>query len=445
MGLLSLRKPPRCVMAAPADRLAEAAPAAEPPAGWTGLGRRFAFGLAGEGAQSAFHFGLNVALLHHLSEYDYGLFAIVFVMGSLALTYSNALVATPVSVALPRLRRPGAADVQDSVFGAVALASSLLLAAGVGLALWLATSLAWIGPAGAAFIGFWSLRNYVRAALFARREAQYATAGDACFAASGILLAGLALAWAPGERLLVAALGALAAANALGCAAALATSGRPIRLSFDGRTWRHYRRHGSMVRWALVGVTTSNVQAQCQTFLVAVLVGPAAFAPIAAGLLLQAPLRIAVAALIGIVRPDFSEALAAGRLAHVRRLLQLTAALILAGSLAYGGLLWLGREIVRTYVFGPALAHEPMALVALLSWATAFVYLGYFLPQALLEAAGEFRSVAQATLISAGAALICVSVLLVVAEPVWSLLGVIAAEMVTLVWFWRAAIRIVRR
>lgn len=113
---------------------------------------RFGFGLAGEGAQSAFHFGLNLALLRSLSAYDYGLFAIVFALGSLALTYSNALVATPVSVALPRLRRPGAADVQDGVFGTVAVASSavLALATGAGLAWWSATP--WVAPAGASFV-----------------------------------------------------------------------------------------------------------------------------------------------------------------------------------------------------------------------------------------------------------------------------------------------------
>lgn len=431
------------MMAQPAEVRAALAPGERPGGGgWLALGRRFALGIVGEGAQSAFHFGLNVALLRRLSEYDYGLFAIVFVMGSLALTYSNALVATPVAVALPRLRRSGAADVQDGVFGAVAALSSAGLALATGLILLFSTSLAEVAAAAGLVIGLWSLRNYIRAALFARREPQHAVTGDACFAGTGILLTALVIAFVPAERTLAGALAALAVANAAGCAGALLAAGRGLRLSFDRRTWRHYRRHRSMVSWALVGVTTSNVQAQCQTFLVAALVGPAAFAPIAAGLLLHAPLRIAVAALIGIVRPDFSEALASGRLLQARRLLALAGGVILAGSLAYGALLWLAWDILRAHLFGASLADEPMGLIAVLSWATAVAYLGYFLPEAFLEAAGRFRSVAQATLLSALVGLACVLGLLLVAAPAWSLLGVIAAECVTLVWFWAAASRL---
>lgn len=407
--------------------------------------RRLGFGLAGEGAQSAFHFGLNLALLRSLPAYDYGLFAIIFAGGSVALTYANALAATPVSVVLPRLRRGKAADRHDAVFRTAAFLSSLVLAlvAGLGLALW--TAIPWVAPAGAAFVGLWSLRHYVRAALFARREPQHAAAGDAAFAVTGLVLAGLAVATAAPQHLLAAALLALAAANAAGIAVGLAAARRPVWLAADRRGWRHYRQHRSMVSWALVGVTTSNLQAQVQTILVAALIGPAAFAPIAAGLVLTAPLRIAVAALIGIVRPDFAEALAAGRTRPARRLLLVAALLVVAGSLAYGALLWAGWQLLRLHLFGASLAGEPMGLIAVLSWAIAFVYLAYFLPEALLEAAGRFRAVALATLASAVVGTLAVAVLLVVAAPAWSLLGVIAAEAVTLVWFWSAALRLLAR
>ena len=52
------------------------------------LGHRFILMLGGEVAQSAFHFGLNIVLVRNLTPHDYGRFAILFLVGGLALTYT---------------------------------------------------------------------------------------------------------------------------------------------------------------------------------------------------------------------------------------------------------------------------------------------------------------------------------------------------------------------
>jgi O-antigen/teichoic acid export membrane protein len=200
-----------------------------------------------------------------------------------------------------------------------------------------------------------------------------------------------------------------------------------------------------MLSWSLVGVTTSNVQSQFQTFLVAVLAGPAAFAPIAAATILLAPLRLAVGALIAMVQPDFAAALAEGRIERARTLLAGSFGLVLAACLGYGAALWLGFDLLRAHLFGPSFAGEPMGLITALAWAIALGYLSYMLPKALIEAAGGFRLVATATLASALVGIVCVSALLVMASPAWSLAGVVAAELVTLTCFWTEACRIVGR
>ena len=56
------------------------------------LVRNFALSLGGEGVQSGFHFILNLALIRLLSPYDFGIFAIAFVIGGIAIAYGNALV-----------------------------------------------------------------------------------------------------------------------------------------------------------------------------------------------------------------------------------------------------------------------------------------------------------------------------------------------------------------
>jgi O-antigen/teichoic acid export membrane protein len=296
------------------------------------------------------------------------------------------------------------------------------------------------------FVGLWALRSYVRAALYARRDPARVAGSDLAFIVTGVALgASLLLVEMGGERGLTAAFALLAGANMAGLAASFAGAGRSVRVSFRRALRRRYRRHWHMLSWSLVGVTTSNVQSQFQTFLVALLAGPAAFAPIAAATILLAPLRLAVGALIALVQPDFAAALAEGRLDRARGLLAASAAVVLAASLVYGAALWLGFDLVRAHLFGPSFAGEPMGLITVLAWTIALGYLSYMLPKALIEAAGGFRLVATATLSSALIGVVCVTALLVTVGPAWSLAGVVAAELVTLACFWTESSRILRR
>lgn len=408
------------------------------------LARRFALGLAGEGLQSGFHFAVNLVLIRTLPAYDYGLFAIIFTLGSLALTYSNALVATPAAVNIPRYRSPGATAFQDVVLGSMAgvLAAAIALVVMAGVAVWEGS----LGVAVSAglFVSAWSLRNYVRTALFAQRLPAAAARSDLCFAGVGALcLAALPIP-KPGVGGLSEALAILAFANVVGIAAALLGGGRRIKVSLRGSIWRRYRTHWRQVSWSLAGVTTANVQAQFQTFLVAALAGPAAFAPIAAAFVLVAPLRLAMSALIYMIQPEFAAALAHSEFARVRTLLLGSCGMVLMACLVYGGLLWAASDLIEIHVFAGKFSGEPMLLITMLAWATALVYLSYTLPKALMEAADEFKAVAGATLVSVVVGILCVAALLVLVSPAWSLAGVIVAELVTLAHFWSRALRIAR-
>ena len=97
------------------------------------LSRNFILSLGGEGLQSGFHFVLSLILIRILTIYDFGLFAIVLVLGGIALGYGNALVSVPVTIHIPRFRSVGAAHFQDVVFSSIALLVSVwFLSVGMG-------------------------------------------------------------------------------------------------------------------------------------------------------------------------------------------------------------------------------------------------------------------------------------------------------------------------
>ncbi len=149
-----------------------------------GFGSRFAVILSGELVQALFHFVLNIALVRSLSQQDYGLFAMVFVCGAVAITYIRSVVAVPATMFIARMvGRPGA-KAFDSVFGTAALAMSL------GLGLIATAALFPVMGAGSmaagAFIGLYMFRSYLRIVLLARKEPRVAGLSDLVYAGVGI-------------------------------------------------------------------------------------------------------------------------------------------------------------------------------------------------------------------------------------------------------------------
>ncbi len=66
--------------------------------------------IGGEAMQSAFHLGINLALLHQVSAHDYGIFALVMVIGGLGLTYVRSLTGLPASICISQSRSAAAAN-----------------------------------------------------------------------------------------------------------------------------------------------------------------------------------------------------------------------------------------------------------------------------------------------------------------------------------------------
>lgn len=391
--------------------------------------RRFVVMLGGEVAQSAFHFGLNIALARSLSPHDYGRFAILFLVGGLALTYVRALAGVPAGIYIPSRAGRRTGHGYEVTFGSAAL----LLSGGIGLAvaatLWIATDISAV--AGGLFVTLWTLRSYIRLALFAKRRAAASGLGDLAFALSGTGLA-VALRMIEGEVRLDAMLTALAFANAIGIATSLALLRQRVRISFGHGMRRRYRALLPSLSWSLIGTTTANIQGQGQSLLVAFIAGPAAYAPIAAIMVLFAPLRLSASALINMAQPEMAAHLAAGRFQEAKRVALHCAGLMALGGAAFGGAVVALLPLISARLFAGQFADAPLTLIAICAWAIVAISLIHAPLRVLFETQQAFRMLAILAAVSAVVGSLIVVGLLLVAQPVWSLLGVLVSECLVL-------------
>jgi O-antigen/teichoic acid export membrane protein len=396
---------------------------------------RFAVILSGEVIQSLFHFVLNIALVRALPARDYGLFAMVFTVGAVGIAHLRALVAVPATLHLARsLGRPAERG-HDVAFGTGAALLCLALAAGVAAALAPA-----VGPgalAGGAFVGLYGFRSYLRIVLLARAAPRVASLSDAVYAACGLAFV-VWLFHGEGVDLLDWAFVGLAAANAAAVAVALVLLRAPVRLSLRAPVRRRYAAIWPTLAWSLVGVVALTAQGQGLTLLLGLVAGPAAYAPIAATVVLFAPLRIPTAALYNMVLPDIARLLAMGARAAVRRLVLRATALIGLGCLVYGLAIWATLPLVEEHLFKGRFADEPMAGIALGVWTVVTVSLLAAIPRASLEASAAFRTIAVGAVGSAVLGFAVMIPLLLTRPAAWALIGLAASELAMAAWSARA-------
>ena len=399
------------------------------------LAGRFAVMLGGEVLQSLFHLGLNLALVRVLSAHGYGLFAIVFGLGAVALTFVRALSGVPAAIFIPQARSRRAARAEATAFGTGALALCLVLGLGTVAAL-----APFAGPgalAAGTFVAAWSLRSFLRNLLFARGRAGIAGLGDLAFTVAGTAMLALLLPTEGSDEFLWDSLWLLAAAHGLGLALGLAASREPVRIA-PRHAWRRYRRLWRSLAWSVAGTATANVQAQGQMFLIAGLAGPAAYAPVAAVLVLFAPLRLLGTVVVNLIQPEMARLIAAEEPRRLRLVLAGGTALLTAACLAYGAGLFLLFDAVEHHLFADRFADAPLGLIAALVWATVTLTMLYAAPKTLVETRRAFPELAAMALASAALGMAAVAAIVAFAAPAWSMAGVAASEVVVLAWSWWA-------
>lgn len=384
--------------------------------------------IGGEAMQSAFHLGLNLALLHTVPAYDYGIFALVMVIGGLGLTYIRSLTALPASICIAQSRSAAAANAFEITFGSAATLLSAALAAVLACVLnvWLSEG----ALAGGSFVGLWTIRSHLRTVFFARNRQRLVSMSDLAFTMTGA--AGAVLVLLDGEHVLQHTFLALVGANALGIAVMLAFARRPVRISVGVHVWRRYARLWRDLRWSLISVTITNIQGQGMALLVAGIAGPAAYAPIAAALVMFAPLRIIAAAFANMLHPEMSALLSRGEVQKVWRLMRTWPIPLGIFGLLYGGAVMIALPFIQPETLENAQFYE----ITLLAWTIYTLPMLYVMPRIWLEITLDFRAIAILSAVAAAVGLTLVLAILLTGAPSWSLFGSAVSELIVLAGTW---------
>jgi hypothetical protein len=197
-----------------------------------------------------------------------------------------------------------------------------------------------------------------------------------------------------------------------------------------------WRQHA---RWSLLGVISTEATANAHVYIIALLRGPTAFAPLAASALLIRPINVAMNALTEFERARMARQLGAGDIDGARastRFFRLALIATWVGTAAATALLFAYKPGI---VFPSQYSRPFLAAGAALWMAVAAVRLLRMPESCLLQAGGVFRPLAFASVWSSVVSVVGVLGLLLIGGTLWSIVGILLGEAVFAVWVWRQA------
>lgn len=390
---------------------------------------RYALSSAGPICISAAHFIAAFVFLRAFARAEFGLFSFLLVIVPFCLSIAGAMIGAPAAVAF-RKATVSAPELATYLKTNLALASVAgiavcalmrssgaewqfaFLSGGYGAVMtlrWFARTLAYArGPAGRVLISDVVYSAALVIALLLERHYDRLTPLSAAIILSGsCFLAWLGFGWTNlREQIAAAVTGSLAG---------------------YARIWNDF------ARWSALGVVLTELTVNAHAYLVTFIAGPAAFAPLAVGTLLMRPVQLVLAAVPDRERPSMARLLGSGNYAGARRSVRhfrvaAGAVWLLTATAATALLLWFPELVLRK-------GYDPsQALVVLAFFAAITAVRSYRTPESvLLQAAGQFRALAFASLWSSIASLGTTFVLLLLAGPVFSLAGILAGEIVVAV------------
>lgn len=394
-------------------------------------------------ATAVAHFVLSIVLLHGVTPSMFGKLTFMLIASQLGAGVWGALFCAPLPVMMAQARNAETGDedrirrcIQASnLFGAcVALAGFWCLSYAVGLS-------AIDGGLFAGYCSVYLLRWFARANSYVAQRPLAALSSDLVY--SAVLLAVLA-AMSVWPTLLT--LRSVCIALLLAAIVSLAPFGVAyLKSQFaavslkDTRGYRAvWRQHSG---WSLAGVVTTEATANSHAYLLTMFAGPGAFAPIAASALLIRPIGVFVNALTEMERPRVARLLGQGDHAAAFHTLRLFRMIMLLTWVLGAGL----AVLILTYVPGlvfPSSYTLRFLVIGTSLWMVVMFARQWRAPDSvLLQAAGDFRTLARASMLSACSSIVAVAGLLTALEPVWSIGGIVVGESICTLWTWRQAQR----
>jgi hypothetical protein len=391
---------------------------------------RYALSASGPMATSAVHFLVSLVFMRNMFAAQFGIFSFVMVIVPFCMSMIGA------ALALPLTRSLDAAGNPDPAMVATSLKMNLLISGLAGALVFGALIFVGASSTVALTMGLYgavmSCRWFLRCFANARDQVGRAVASDLVYA--GGLLAALAFMelmyhvhLATGGSLML--LAALAGLAPFGPKLLLRDHLAALR---DGRFADYGFIFRDLTRWSLMGVLLTEITVNAHAYLVTFLSGPGPFALLALGQLLMRPISLVQGALPDIERPVMTRAIKAGdfsRLMRAVREFRFALLTIWLGTAVLAGvlLLWFPDLLLKHHY-----ATHDVILVTVFTAAIMLVR-NFRAPLAtLLQAAGEFKPLAQISTVTSVISILATLALLLLFGPMASLGGILLGEVVTL-------------
>lgn len=407
-----------------------------------GLAKSFRYAQAtiGPVATAGAHFTFSLLLLHALTPDAFGRISFLLVASQLSGGLWSALFCAPLPVLLAQAGKQG--EIGRAAVRRCMLATNLAGAVISFLLFWCVAFFVGLTLGGAMLYAVYAacflLRWFARSDAYAAGQPLKAVASDLAY--SAVLLLGLAVMW----KLFPSSLTAASTVLLAGAVAGLLPFGREYLFAQFTRVAvadiRPYVKVWHVhSRWSLIGVLTTEATANSHAYLLALIFGPAAFAPIAASALLIRPIGVIMNALSEFERPRIARQIGQGDMAGA------------FGSIRFFRFLltlsWFGSAIAAAILLGlspqlvfPAAYDLDFLIKGTALWmAVAFVRQWRAPESVLLQAGGEFRILAQASMVSSVVSVIAVAGFLWLFGALWSILGILVGETLCAVWTLRQA------
>lgn len=381
--------------------------------------------LCGPVAMSGAQFILTFILLRRMALEEFGQIAFLMVIQQFLLGCWSALFCAPLLV-LTADGGHGSQRQGEALNGGALIAGGIAFLAMVPLACWLGLTLA----GACAFAGFTALmltRQYGRAWHLCHAGKGLAVASDLAF--SGVILL-FALALLAG-----ATVAASQVAYGLFAAAALST----LAVAWPGRgagwlrwTMASLPDYGAIwrrdSRWTMMGVVATELTANAHAYIVAALLGPTAFAPIAATALFIRPVVVVINPLSEFERVRMAQALAQNDVAQVRRQRWLMRSVVLATWLGTAAVAGVIQHVWPTVLLGHTFPPHLVSIATVLWFAVVLARAVHAPEGAVLQAGGVFRPLALLAVGTAAVSALAVMGFTLWGGAVWSMAGVILGE-----------------
>lgn len=384
-------------------------------------------------------FLLSILLMHSMDASAFGRFSFLLILTQLSWGVWSALFCAPLSslVMNGSSKERSRAERQ--------LASASLLGSGGAILLFMAVCLAlridWpTAFAFSAYAGIALLRWYGRAQAYVEGRQWSVTRSDLAYALV-VLAAPVGIGMFPDAALLITSLTLLTAVTA----GLIILQPRTFVGDLRQFTLGHARAYSAIWhshgRWALLGVVTTEATANGHAYLVTLLRDPSQFAPIAVSSLLIRPLTIGCNALSEYERPRLARRIADKDLDGTRKGVLSFRLMLMAIWLATATAAAMLMIFAPHLVFPAKYETQLIATGGILWMVVGMVRLLRTPDSVMLQAAGAFRTLAMASILSAVVSLLTVTVLILVSGSLWSIGGILLGELIFALSIWKRSQR----